>query len=110
MTDPLHKKKCRPCDGGVEALTPEQVGHMILQVPEWQADAEASVIARTFIFKNFKDAILFVNKVARVAEDENHHPDIFVHGYKNVTISLSTHAIGGLSENDFIVAAKVDAL
>lgn len=110
MNDPLHNKKCRPCEGGVEALTPEQVGHLILQVPEWGADSDASVIARTFTFKNFKDAIVFVNKVARIAEDEDHHPDIFLHGYKHVTISLTTHAIGGLSENDFIVAAKIDAL
>lgn len=106
----LTKKKCKPCEGDVAPFTPEQVMHAITETPEWHAVPDASVIARTFVFKNFTQAIDFINKVAKVAEAENHHPDIFLHNYRSVTISLTTHAIGGLSENDFIVAAKIDAL
>ena len=67
-------------------------------------------IQRKFEFKNFKEALEFVNKVGRLAESENHHPDIFIHNYRKVTITLTTHAIKGLSENDFIIAAKLNQL
>ena len=80
------------------------------QVPEWTVGQDNRTILRTFTFKNFDEAMAFVSHVAKIAQTENHHPDINLHDYKKVTISLSTHAIGGLSENDFIVAAKVDAV
>ena len=63
-----------------------------------------------FVFRDFKEALSFVNKVGRLAETEDHHPDIFLHNYKKVDITLSTHAIGGLSVNDFIMAAKINQL
>src|SRR3989344_4939813 len=106
----LHQKKCKPCEGGVAAMTPEAVEAMLREVKDWKTDIAATTIAKTFQFGDFQDAIVFTNKVARIAEEENHHPDIFIHKYRNVTISLSTHAIGGLSENDFIMAAKIDGL
>lgn len=109
MTD-LTSKKCEPCEGGIPALSPEQVQTYIVETPEWFADNSVTTIARTFHFNDFQDAILFVNKVAQLSEREGHHPNLFVHNYNKVTISLTTHAIGGLSENDFILAAKIDEL
>ncbi len=109
MSD-LRSKTCRPCEGGEPALSPEQVQTFIGETPDWFADDSVSTIARTFHFNDFQDAIVYVNKVAQLSEREGHHPNIFVHNYNKVTISLTTHAIGGLSENDFILAAKIDDL
>lgn len=94
----------------MEPLTPEQVLHFMNEVPRWHADPEVSMIACTYNFNSFKEGIAFVNRIADLAEAEDHHPNIFVHDYKNVTVTLTTHAIGGLSENDFIMAAKIDAI
>lgn len=106
----LTSQSCQPCEGGVPALTPEQVQEFILETPEWFANESVTTIARTFELPDFQDAIVFINMVAKLAHDEGHHPDIFLHNYSKVTISLTTHAIGGLSENDFILAAKIDEL
>jgi len=110
MKSSLARKKCAPCEGDVQPLSSEQVLHFMPETPNWQADPEVSVIARTFECKNFRKVMVFVNRVADLAEAEGHHPGIFIHDYRNVTISLTTHAIGGLSENDFIMAAKIDAM
>ncbi|HLD32216.1 MAG TPA: 4a-hydroxytetrahydrobiopterin dehydratase [Candidatus Peribacteraceae bacterium] len=110
MKSSLSGKRCTPCKGGAEPLSPERVLHSMSEVPDWSADTEVSVIARTYDCRNFKRALAFVNRVADLAEAEGHHPDIFIHDYRNVTISLTTHAIHGLSENDFIMAAKIDTL
>ena len=109
MTNDLHTRRCVSCEGGAEALRPEEVKKYISEVPEWHADPDAAKIARNFKFKNFTEAMAFLNRVAAIAEEENHHPDMHAY-YNKVTLELSTHAIGGLSENDFIVAAKIDAL
>ena len=106
----LTKKKCKPCEGGVAPLGQEEAENLLEQVPDWQMDNDVKTILRSWEFKGFKEAIVFVNMVAKLAEDEGHHPNIHIHGYRNVTLTLSTHAIEGLSENDFIVAAKIDAL
>ena len=108
MSD-LTSKKCRSCEG-VSALTPEQVKTFIIETPEWFADDSISTNARTSHVTDFQYAIVFVNKVAGLAEQERHHPNLFVHGYSKVTISLTTHSSGGLTENDFILAAKIDVL
>jgi 4a-hydroxytetrahydrobiopterin dehydratase len=79
------------------------------QVPGWKLDANASKISRDFTFKDFAQALVFVNKVGAIAESEGHHPDIEL-GWGKVGISLTTHAIHGLSENDFIMAAKIDKI
>ena len=105
MTD-LTQKKCKACEGGVDPLKKEEVTALLEKIDNW--DATDDEISKTFEFKNFQEALDFVNKVGEIAENEGHHPDIFLHSYKKVKISLSTHAINGLSENDFIVAAKID--
>ncbi|MBI4098792.1 MAG: 4a-hydroxytetrahydrobiopterin dehydratase, partial [Candidatus Magasanikbacteria bacterium] len=87
----------------------ERVEELLRDVYEWSADAEYKKIERVFKFKDFKEAMVFVNHVADIAEAEGHHPDITIN-WNKVALSLSTHSIGGLSENDFIVAAKINAL
>ena len=107
MTD-LTTKKCVPCEGGTPPLSENEVNKLLPQVSNWTLE-EGKVIRR-FKFKNFREAIAFVNKVADLAESENHHPNISIFGYRNVKLTFFTHAINGLSENDFIMAAKVDAI
>jgi len=103
------KKKCVPCEGGLSPLTPDQAQAFLKDVPGWELKENSTKIERKFKFKNFVQALEFVNKVGQVAESENHHPDItFGWGYADIT--LFTHAIKGLHENDFIVAAKINAL
>jgi 4a-hydroxytetrahydrobiopterin dehydratase len=103
------KKKCVPCEGGVPVLTKEQVKQFLPEVPGWEGDTNSRKISKRWKFKNFVEAMQFVNKVAELAEEEGHHPDIHV-SYSRVTLELWTHAIGGLSENDFILSAKINAL
>lgn len=108
--EPLARKRCIPCEGGVDPLTKEQAEELMKQLnQEWALVEGAGLLARSFSFPNFKKTIAFVNKVAVIAETENHHPDMTV-SYDNVGVELTTHAIGGLSENDFILAAKIDEL
>ncbi len=107
MSD-LLAKKCRPCELGVGKLSPSDIEAFMTHVPLWSVKNNRE-ISRRLKFKNFAEALAFVNKVGALAESEGHHPDIeFGWGY--VVIKLSTHAIGGLSENDFILAAKVDKI
>ncbi len=90
-------------------MTREEVEKYLPEVPGWKFSEDVKSISRKFTFQNFKEAIRFVNLVADIAEEEDHHPDILIN-YKRVTFTLTTHAIGGLSENDFIMAAKIDTL
>lgn len=107
---PLANKKCVPCEGNVPPLIPEKAHEMMAQLnPEWMLVDDAHLLAKSFRFKDFKETMEFVNKIAAIAEAEGHHPDLTV-TYGAVTVELMTHAIGGLSENDFIVAAKIDQL
>jgi len=118
MKDSLLNKKCVPCEGGVPPLSHEEASKLMEQLPEWQLIEEenenlkktglGSKILKEYKFKDFIGAINFVNKVAEIAESEGHHPDIKIN-YNKVLLELSTHAIGGLSENDCILAAKIDA-
>ena len=106
----LTEKKCVACEGGTPSLKGEEIQAYVGQLQgEWKVLDEKK-IQKQFSFKNFKEALAFVNKVGEIAESEGHHPDIRLFGYKNVEIELSTHAIGGLSENDFILAAKIEEL
>ena len=104
----LTQKKCKACEGGVPILKKEEIQNLLPQVKEWEATKKE--IFKNFEFKNFQEALAFINKVGEIAENEGHHPDIFLHSYKKVKISLSTHSINGLSENDFIVASKIDGI
>ena len=106
----LTEQKCEACEGGVIPLNKREADVLLKQVPEWEVTTDVKRINRHFIFKNFQEALDFVNKVGELAESEGHHPDIHLTNYKNVTINLTTHAIGGLSNNDFILAAKINEL
>ncbi|MBN1213477.1 MAG: 4a-hydroxytetrahydrobiopterin dehydratase [candidate division Zixibacteria bacterium] len=103
----LIEKKCEPCEGGVPALARGDFESYLEQIDDWTVIDEKQ-IEKEFSFKNFAEALKFVNVVGEIAEDENHHPDILLHSWNKVTIKLWTHAICGLSLNDFIVAAKID--
>lgn len=105
----LTQKKCVPCEGGVPPIRGADIKKYLSQLqPGWATEGEIK-IKKEFRFKDFKESIDFVVRVAELAELEGHHPDIFIF-YNRVTILLWTHAIGGLSENDFILAAKIDKL
>ncbi|MDP3985490.1 MAG: 4a-hydroxytetrahydrobiopterin dehydratase [bacterium] len=110
MTSELTKKRCVPCEGGMPPFTREEAERYLPEVPGWQLGADGRAIRREFAMKDFKDAMAFINKVAEVAEAENHHPDMELFEWNKLRFILSTHAIGGLSENDFILAAKINAL
>jgi 4a-hydroxytetrahydrobiopterin dehydratase len=106
----LTQKHCVPCEGGTPPFTPEQEDGYIKEVPSWTLDQEGiHKLKKRFSFNKFKEAIAFVNRVAEIAEAEGHHPDIRIM-YNKITFELFTHAVGGLSENDFIMAAKIDKL
>ena len=106
MTD-LTSKKCVPCEGDEPPMEKEKAMELIKQVSEWKLADDT--IERKFKFKNFKESVAFVNKVAEIAEQEGHHPDIKIN-WNRVGLKLTTHAIHGLSENDFIMAAKINQL
>ena len=101
----LAKKKCIPCEAGTPPLNKEKVDELLKEIPTWEL--KDGHLYKKFKFRNFVEAIKFVNSVAEIAEQEQHHPDFCVH-YNKVEIEIWTHAINGLSENDFIVAAKID--
>ena len=108
--DSLTAKKCQSCEGMEKPLTKEQALAYLKNTSGWQIDTQEKSIDREYVMKNFMAAIQFIQKIAEIAESENHHPDIHLTGYRKLRIHLSTHAIGGLSENDFIVAAKINEL
>lgn len=105
----LTSQKCIPCDGGVKPLTSKEFHPLLQEIPLWKV-INGKQIEREFQFTNFKTALAFVNSMAKIAGKEKHHPDMFLHGWNKVRVTLYTHAIGGLSKNDFIVAAKIDKL
>jgi len=105
----LMNKRCLPCEGGVPPLDLETAEKMLAELNSWDLKKDGNEIIRSFHFKNFYETMAFVNAVAWMAHQENHHPDMEI-SYNHVLIRYSTHAIGGLSENDFICAAKVDAI
>lgn len=109
-TEILRTKKCLPCEGGVEPLTAEQASGLLSGLSGWSLSSDGKLIARSVKCKHFPAAIELVNQIAELAEQEQHHPDLHLTGYRHLAVVLTTHAIGGLSENDFIVAAKIDPL
>jgi 4a-hydroxytetrahydrobiopterin dehydratase len=109
MTMNLAEKTCTPCRGGVPPLTAQQAEELRAQSPQWALVDDAHRIERTFRFRDFREALTFVQKVGELAEFEGHHPDVnFGWGY--AMVSLRTKKIKGLHENDFIMAAKIDRL
>lgn len=112
----LHEKRCVPCEGGMPPLDAESTKKLLHEVSGWRlsggdagAGAEPAKISKQFNFADFLGAMAFVDKMAALAEEEGHHPDFCVH-YSRVDVTLWTHAVKGLSENDFILASKLDAL
>lgn len=109
MSD-LNKQRCIPCEGGVAPLDKEMINELLKEVhTDWTLREDGKEISRLFRFKDFHKTMGFVNKVAEVAHNEDHHPDMEV-AYSKCLIRYSTHAIGGLSTNDFICAVKIDLL
>jgi len=108
MSD-LAARHCKPCEGGMAPLAPAKAQEMLRQLSGWTLAADAKTLRREFVFKDFYRTMSFVNALAHVANIEDHHPDLEV-GYNYCHVSYSTHAIGGLSENDFVCAAKIDLI
>lgn len=106
----LINKKCVPCEGGTNPLIGAELDKYISMVRGWILAITRDTISKEYTHTDFKKAMQFVNAVAVIAEEEGHHPDILIFAYNKVKITLQTHAINGLSENDFILAAKIDEL
>ena len=108
--DALVAKKCKPREGGVEPSTLPEAEDQLTKLSGWYLTHDGQRIRKDWTVKNFMAGMDFFNRVAEVAEEDGHHPDLHIEGYRNLSIALWTHAIGGLSENDFILAAKIDQL
>lgn len=106
----LTRKHCVPCEGGVTPLSGPELDQYLSEVKGWRVNAERTAISKEVLFTDFVSGVVFITDVAHIAEEEGHHPDLNLHDYNKVTVTLSTHAINGLSENDFILAAKIDEL
>ena len=108
MSD-LTQRQCRPCEKGAPPLPPGRIQEYLGQLSGWEL-VENHRLRKQLTLADFLAVIRLVNRIAEVAEAEDHHPDLHITGYRRLTVELSTHSIGGLSDNDFIVAAKIDAL
>ncbi len=107
----LSQKHCAACEGEADRLNSAQARQLQTELhPKWFLDVQQQTISRNCKFVDFGAAVRFINQVAELAESEGHHPDINLHNYRYVRITLSTHAVKGLSENDFILASKIDTL
>lgn len=106
----LCTKKCLPCEGGVAPLSPSAAAEYCRQLTGWTVTTDGKRIRKDWLVKNFDAAMAFFQRVATLSNAEGHHPDLHLVGFRNVTIEIWTHAIDGLSENDFILAAKIDEL
>lgn len=109
MMESLKERSCTPCRGGVAPLDEDAARRYLADLPDWRLASDTKRITREFRFRNFAQALAFVNEVGAIAEAEGHHPDISV-GWGYAGFSLQTHKIDGLHENDFILAAKIDAV
>ena len=108
--DQLTTKKCVPCEGGVDPCPLPFVNEQLEKLPGWYLTKQNQRIRKDWTLNNFVEALDFFNRVGEVAEAEAHHPDLHLESYNKASIEIWTHAIGGLSENDFILAAKIDQL
>jgi len=104
----LAAKQCVPCQGGVPPMGPDEIRRMLLLVPGWGVERDHHLV-RTYTFPDFAQALAFVNKVGAVAEDQQHHPDLYL-SWGMVRVEIWTHKVNGLTESDFILAAKIDQL
>ena len=106
----MSKKHCVSCETGAKALTADQVHGLLPSVADWKLSSDGKRIRREWKARDFVTGLDFFQRVAKIAEEEDHHPDLHLVGYRNVAIEIWTHAVGGLTENDFIMAAKIDRL
>ncbi len=103
-------EKCVPCEGGVEKCSPEHVQTRLAALAGWKLTADGARIRKDWLVRNFAAGMDFLVRVGALAEEEGHHPDVHLENYRRLWIEIWTHAVGGLSENDFILAAKIDRL
>ena len=106
--DALTGGKCLPCEGGVARLSVAEATPQVEQLPAWRLTHDGTRIRRDWTLPDFRTAIKLANTIGALAEREQHHPDLHIEGYRRLWVELTTHAIGGLSINDFILAAKID--
>lgn len=106
----LANRKCAACSGTTEPLPAEQIREWLAQVPDWKLSGDGKRMSRAWRVRDFGTGLDFFCRIAEVAEAEDHHPDLHLANYRDVLVELWTHAAGGLTENDFIMAAKIDAL
>lgn len=106
----LTNRRCVPCEGIGQPLEPAAILRLAQQVPAWEVSRDFTRLRRAWRVTDFMQAVDFVNRIVQLAEAEQHHPDVHLTGYRQLSIELTTHALGGLTENDFILAAKIDAL
>ena len=106
----LINEKCKPCEGLGEILEESEIIKNLSEISNWEYDRTKKTLHRQFIMKNFLAAVEFINSIAAVAEEENHHPDFTLRSYRKLRIELSTHALKGVTKNDLIMAAKINAL
>ncbi len=108
--DILTQKKCQPCEGIGKSIETQMVKEFLRQTPGWTVVSDGKSIVREYVMKNFVTAVRAISEIATIAESQGHHPDIHLTSYRKLKIVLTTHALGGLSENDFIMAAKINEL
>lgn len=106
--EPLAQRACKPCEGGAEPLPISAAQVLIQELKGWELSEGGKALRKTVKCQDFLDAVALIQRLAPIAEAQDHHPDLHLTAYRRLTIELSTHAIGGLSENDFILAAKID--
>lgn len=109
MAEELHQIRCVGCEGGIPAMTSEEINALLPKIPGWEVSGDKKQLSRRYSFKGFYKTMAFVNAVAWIANQENHHPDLEV-GYNYCLVKYTTHAVDGLTQNDFICAAKVNQL
>ncbi len=102
------KKHCIPCEGKIEPLKGQEISFRLMGLPGWR-DVDGHHIAKLFNFKDFKSALAFTNEIGKIAEEENHHPEIFL-SWGRVEVKIYTHSVNGLTENDFIMAELIEAI
>lgn len=110
MAEEWADRKCEPCMGGAKPLTVDQAAENLKGLKGWRLGEQTQSLLSDYLMKDFAAAVEFINEIMKVAEASDHHPDLHLTGYRKLRVELSTHSIGGLSDNDFILAAKIDRL
>ncbi|VTS05893.1 4a-hydroxytetrahydrobiopterin dehydratase [Tuwongella immobilis] len=110
MASELTSKRCLPCEGGIPKLQSDQIDALLPDVPGWSVSSDGRWLERKWSLPDFRKAVQWFQTIADLADAEDHHPDLHLTGYRKVRIAITTHAVGGLTENDFILAAKISEL